>query len=172
MPLPFPGQDAVPFTTLTAQFYDETIANIESLADGSGFDAGAVGVADRSGGFFIGQIAGATLSTTGNKAITGVGFTPKAVLFSIGYSSSTSVSMSGSGSMTAAGQFYNASASDTAGTTVFSRTSSTAACFGWISAGSSTPLLLASYVSMDADGFTVNVSTGSASFPVNYIALG
>lgn len=44
MPLPYPGQDAVPFTTLTAQFYDETIANIESLADGSGLDSNAVGI--------------------------------------------------------------------------------------------------------------------------------
>lgn len=46
MPLPNPGQDAVPFTTLTAEFYDNTIENIESLADGTGFDAGAVGTTD------------------------------------------------------------------------------------------------------------------------------
>lgn len=38
MSLPNPGQDAVPFTTLTAQFYDETIANIEALAMGTGLN--------------------------------------------------------------------------------------------------------------------------------------
>lgn len=43
MPLPNPDQDAVPFTILTAQFYDETIENIEALADGSGLNNGAVG---------------------------------------------------------------------------------------------------------------------------------
>lgn len=40
--LPYPDQDAVPFTTLTAQFYDETIANIESLSAGTGFENGAI----------------------------------------------------------------------------------------------------------------------------------
>lgn len=38
MDLPNPGQDAVPFTPLTAQFYDETIENIEALAAALGGD--------------------------------------------------------------------------------------------------------------------------------------
>jgi hypothetical protein len=42
--LPNPGQDAVPFTTLTAEFYDNTIENIESLATGTGIGDGAIPV--------------------------------------------------------------------------------------------------------------------------------
>lgn len=42
MPLPNPGLDAVPFTPLTAQFLDDMIENIESLAAGSGFDQDAI----------------------------------------------------------------------------------------------------------------------------------
>lgn len=36
MALPYPGLDAVPFTTLPAEFLDKMNANIEALADGSG----------------------------------------------------------------------------------------------------------------------------------------
>lgn len=42
MPLPNPGQDAVPFTPLTAEFYDDTIENIEALQDWSAFDDGTL----------------------------------------------------------------------------------------------------------------------------------
>lgn len=42
MALPNPGQDAVPFTTLTAQFYDDTIENVESLAAGTGLNDGVI----------------------------------------------------------------------------------------------------------------------------------
>ena len=42
MALPNPGMDAVPFTPLTAEFLDDIIENIESLADGTGIGDGAV----------------------------------------------------------------------------------------------------------------------------------
>lgn len=42
MALPNPGMDAVPFTPLTAEFLDDMIENIESLADGSGLNTNAV----------------------------------------------------------------------------------------------------------------------------------
>lgn len=42
MSLPNPTMDAVPFTPLTAEFLDNMIENIESLSDGTGFDANAV----------------------------------------------------------------------------------------------------------------------------------
>lgn len=50
MSLPNPGMDAVPFTPLTAEFLDNMIENIESLADGTGFDAGAIGTTDIAAG--------------------------------------------------------------------------------------------------------------------------
>jgi hypothetical protein len=164
MPLPNPGQDAVPFTTLTAQFYDETIENIESLADGSGFDAGAV-VQDA----VIGTLTGATLGTTGNKAVTGVGFTPKIVMFDIVPSNSATVVLDGSGAMTASGQYTKSFSGSSGG---HSRYGSTSNCISWVSAGSVTPSLLASRVSMDADGFTINVTTAANNFDVAWKAIG
>jgi hypothetical protein len=42
MSLPNPGMDSVPFTPLTAEFLDDMIENINSLAAGTGFDNNAV----------------------------------------------------------------------------------------------------------------------------------
>lgn len=200
MALPNSGMDAVPFTPLTAEFLDEIIENIESLSDGSGFDTGALGtttlanssvttvkiadanvttakIADanvtpekRGGGFYIGNIAAATLGSTGNKSITSVGFMPKLVEFTAVFSSSTTSMNEAHGAMTAINQFWASSASATAATTTFSRNNSTAACLGFVSAGSSTPTLSAAFVSMDSDGFTINVTTASSAVAFEFIA--
>lgn len=42
MALPNPGMDFVPFDVLTAEELDDIVENIESLADGTGFDTGAI----------------------------------------------------------------------------------------------------------------------------------
>lgn len=68
MSLPNPGQDAVPFTPLTAEFYDDTIENIEALAAGTGLDDGSVGPikldVDAIGHGFL-EIGRTTLGTAG-----------------------------------------------------------------------------------------------------------
>lgn len=56
MSLPNPGQDAIPFTPLTAEFYDETIENIEALADGTGLDDGAITYAKFLATIFSGEL--------------------------------------------------------------------------------------------------------------------
>lgn len=43
MALPNPGMDFTPFDVLTAEELDDIVENIESLADGTGFEAGAIG---------------------------------------------------------------------------------------------------------------------------------
>lgn len=43
MNLPYPDMDFTPFDTLPAADLDKLVANIESLAEGSGFEAGAIG---------------------------------------------------------------------------------------------------------------------------------
>lgn len=121
----------------------------------------------RSGGFKVGTIVGSTLGTTGNKSITGVGFTPRLVRFTVLPSASTTSSNYGSGAMTSSSQYYAAITSTGSGRT---RNSSTTACIGWIGDTVSTPVLLANYVSMDADGFTINVTTASSAFDVAYEA--
>jgi len=126
---------------------------------------------DRTGGFYVGTISGTTVGTTGNKAITGVGFQPKLVRFTVNIGSATSGMNIGDGFMTSSAQF--ARAIGTNGTN-FNRYHNTSNCFGWITGNSSTttPSLLASYVSMDSDGFTVNVGTAASNFDVVYEAYG
>ena len=65
--------------TLVGRASSDTLTN-KTMTSSSN----SVGPAARTGGFFIGTISGSTvLNTTGNKAITGVGFTPKLVRFSV-----------------------------------------------------------------------------------------
>lgn len=124
----------------------------------------------RTGGFKIGTILGASvLNTTGNKGITGVGFTPKLVRFSIISGASTAASTSAYGAMTASEQYYQAHSGSTTAT---ARNGDATHCMGWVPTTSSTPSLLCTYVSMDADGFTINVGTASSTFNVQYEAYG
>jgi hypothetical protein len=126
----------------------------------------AITAAKRSGGFYIGQISSATLSTTGNKAVTGVGFTPKLVRFALA-STSTASSAAGYGAMTSSAQWYSSHAAAAAG----ARAAGTDACFMGINT-SGTEDLEGAYVSMDADGFTINVVNGSATWAVSYECYG
>ena len=50
MALPNPGLDAVPFTPLPAEFLDKMNQNIESLANGTGFNEGAIPATAFAGG--------------------------------------------------------------------------------------------------------------------------
>lgn len=111
----------------------------------------------RTGGFHIGVISASTLSTTGNKAITGLGFTPKMVRF-VSLTSGTGAVSFGTGAMTPSAQYYEWIIADSASGR--SRNSGTDAAIA--AAGTTGTLgLKAAFVSMDADGFTINVSTAS-----------
>ena len=131
---------------------------------------GAVTPDKRSGGFKMGSIPSATLGTTGNKAITGLGFKPKHVEFDLlpTDSSSGTVFMA-TGAMNSDGfQFYTAIA---VASSTQSRVSNTNAAFAYPATATATTLALSfSYVSMDADGFTINVDTASSAFAVRYKA--
>ena len=165
--MPYTAWDVVAFEQPTAAKWNQLGENDAGFKDGSNINAGAITVVKRSGGFFIGEISGATLGSTGNKAITGVGFTPKLVRFTIRVSgTSSSAFILSFGAMTATSQFYTSGAGD--GTNAF-RAGLISACIGWSTAGG-TLSLLASYVSMDADGFTINVSTAGTTFAVAYEA--
>lgn len=163
MSLPNPGQDAVPFTTLTAQFYDETIENIEALADGSGLDDGAVGPAKRSGGYYA--LVHDFGSGTGSVSITSVPFQPRALTVMAidndsaigaynanGYAVDTSPIVQG-------GSFSTFTSSGPA----FSTVKSSSACFISVQPGSLTPRFSASVTSFNSNGITVNKTTGNAS---------
>lgn len=120
----------------------------------------------------LGVLLGAsTLSTTGNKSVTGLGFKPRLVRFTVQMVSSTSSAAFGMGAMTDTSQFWTASTVNTSSSPANVRNGDSTHCFGWLSSGSTTPSLLASYVSMNPDGFTVNVSSASNSFDVWYEAI-
>lgn len=120
--------------------------------------------------YALGTITAATLGTTGNKAVTGLGFRPRLVRFTLAPSATGTTATTASGGMTDSAQWYTTAAASNA--PAASRNSSSAACIGYVSAGSSTPILLASRQSMDQDGFTINVSTASSNFDVIYEAFG
>lgn len=126
--------------------------------------------AKRSGGFKTGVIASTTFSTTGNKAITGLGFKPKMVRFTILPSASTTSVVYGSGVMDEAGNTSWVFTSST--TNAFARESGSTGSVVIVirTSGTNTPLVTANYTSMDADGFTINVTTPGNVYPVAWEA--
>ena len=150
-----------------------------SFHDGTGIDdgvilsrhfgAGAVDAPARSEVVKSGTIAAATLGSTGNKAVTGVGFTPKLVIFTMKVPSySTTSALQANGLMTADDQFYTAVAAGAS----FRRVGASNRCLGWVNVGSAGADLEASRVSLDADGFTINVNSVSTSaFDWNWLAI-
>jgi hypothetical protein len=97
--------------------------------------------------------------STGHQAITGVGFTPVLVKFTNLPVSGTSASSVSIGAMTTSNQYWVTSSSTTS---AVSRYTVTDHCFGTITAGTNTIGCEAAYVSMDSDGFTVNITTGGS----------
>lgn len=121
---------------------------------------------NRSGGFYLGTISSSTLGTTGNKVISGVGFTPKLVRFSVlPGPATTSSAIDGHGAMTTSSQYFTTTYS---GGGNYRKVSETSYCIGWTNNTSSQ--LLCSYVSMNADGFTINVALASSTFDVAFEA--
>lgn len=118
----------------------------------------------------IGSISGATFGSTGNKSITGVGFTPQAVVFLLMPTTIASNAIQSIGFMTSSAQAASGTAASNAAAPF--RWSSTARCIGWGSPGASAVAMDASYVSMDSDGFTINVNTAANNFDVAYLAIG
>lgn len=124
---------------------------------------------------FVGSFAINT--STGNQAITGVGFLPKAVMF-IG------CNVNGNGNLANATHFFGAATSatkrwvcasdfaDAVTTSTASNYFSSAKCITSFSTGT-TISYAADFVSMDSDGFTINVTTApGATKTIYYAAFG
>lgn len=132
----------------------------------TGLVDGAVTPAKRAGGFKVGTINPAG---TGSLATTGVGFTPKLVLFYLHTVSSSTVNYTGIGAMDgttqSAAATYNEQSVDNSGATASDR------CILAVVANNSI-LVDAAFTSFDADGFTINVITRGGSRVWTYIAFG
>ncbi len=116
-------------------------------------------------------------TSTGNQAVTGVGFAPEVVVFftngmtAAGYSADAHVALGWAQSSTA----RNAIAirdDDNAATINAGKTSSAALCITMLATGSPGTDATADLVSLDGDGFTVNwTDAPAAASIINYVAL-
>lgn len=176
------SNELVKFTKTASAVNEVTVANAATgnaptiSATGGDTNVGVTAVPKGTGvfqGFVavkIGTIPAATFGSTGHKSVTGVGFKPKLVRFTLIVTSSTGATTVGFGAMDASGnQYYMANTTD--GSTGRARAGGTTSCIGRAVVGGS-PSLLASYFSMDSDGFTINVTTAENVFDVAYEAWG
>lgn len=126
---------------------------------------------------FVGSFA---VPATGSKSVTGVGFQPKAVLFFANRKSADGATASAVSNldmpMTLLGMAVSSSARGVTYTTDdFTGGNPTISATQCIRVESTTPaavIYAADFTSMDADGFTVNFSTGVLNDLVNFVALG
>lgn len=158
----------IPVASSTTNITNALISIQKSLIQTDTLAESAVTPGKRSGGFYIGVIPATTFGTTGNKSITGLGFKPKLVRFTALAALAADNANSGSGAMTPTSQYWTSEASNTSGAHV--RNSGTDAAIAYLSSGSTIPLMKSSYVSMDSDGFTINVTAASAAFAIAYEA--
>lgn len=117
----------------------------------------------------LGSISYTTMNTAGNKVITGIGFLPQYVRFTVLESVGTGYPTVSQGAMTSSYQYSFGEAHEV-GSHQGARWSSTTSCIERQN-HTNTVLLRAVYVSMDNDGFTINV-TIPFSFSVQYEAWG
>lgn len=105
--------------------------------------------------------------STGNHAVTGVGFQPGLVLFTASLSDEASASI-GEGAMDAAGSQWAVSSRRTSGGQQLAQTGSYCV---WMVETTTAYIYAAQYVSMDADGFTINFTHANSAGRVKWVAF-
>lgn len=117
-------------------------------------------------------------TSTGNQSVTGVGFQPKVVIFLPTDNTADGVSAHahiGFGAAISSSSRWAVTANDedAQGTTDSSKEQTAALCILHDTPGTSNPDYEADFVSLDADGFTINITNEPASAKrVGYLALG
>ena len=144
------------------------VSEINGGLDTNNWAGGTITPSQRSGGFKVGTIGTATFATTGEKAITGVGFQPSFIQIYANFDTpapgaariSTGVS---DGTTTRSwGLAVDAPSS------ISSRYNSSTIVNIRNEANSSQ--LVVNLTSLDSDGFTLNVATANASYSAVYVA--
>lgn len=123
-------------------------------------------------GFMTVKIGTVTIANgvTGNQSVTGLGFKPKAVMFSQLAASSATINNVMQGAMDSSGnQYANSAHNDQGGDN--SGNSSLGACILDFTTDRSI-IHQAEYVSMDTDGFTIHTTTATGTQAYGYIAFG
>jgi len=117
-------------------------------------------------------------TSTGNQAVTGVGFQPKIVLFFPTINTADGINVHahasiGAGISSTERFSLTANSEHSVGTSDTTREDSAALCIQVNAEGTGTAKYEADLVSLDADGFTINVTTAPGSaFRVGYLAIG
>lgn len=114
-----------------------------------------------------------TPAGTGNNAVTGVGFTPKALyLYWVPVTSSTAANDSVTGHGITDGSTHRCiNAGGTNGAQATFRSRSTTVPLD-VKNAAATTLAAASFVSFDTDGFTLNYTTAASGYIIHYVAFG
>lgn len=114
----------------------------------------------------------------GNQSITGLGFEPKLILFYPTKRTATGIGVDGFSSFGAAissvARFaVHGSSEDGANPSACSRRGTDAACITFLIEGTINTDYEADFVSMDADGFTIDITNApTAAYQIGYLALG
>lgn len=114
-------------------------------------------------------------ASTGNQSVTGVGFQPVFVLFfgSLAADGAPCILTFGCATSSSARWAIGLHSEDNVGTTNEARQWETAQCIAFPLAAGSGSKVAADFVSMDADGFTINIGTTDATqYRVHYLAIG
>jgi hypothetical protein len=107
--------------------------------------------------------------STGNYSVTGLGFSPAVVFFDLGYQAA-GYAIIGSGAMDSNGtQWARAANTHLASAAAYTAKSSTLCALIITAAGATA--MAAAYVSMDADGFTINFTTTDTNANVGWVAV-
>lgn len=173
--LPYPGKVYSPFDVLTAEELNEDVANIESLADGSGLGDGAVGadnLALSARSAKIGIIPGSVFSATGSRTFdTGTGWKPRLLRFTPILANDATNFLSFQGACDAdLNQFVWAIAGTAATASRAGNTSGT--CIRIINTGATTNIVAAGVTNIsDLGVLTFNVVGSSAAVSVAYEAI-
>ncbi len=117
-------------------------------------------------------------TSTGNQAVTGIGFLPKIVLFFVSENTADGIAVDhnlciGAGISSTERACVTANDEDGQATTDTSRLVTTSECLRLQQPGSNNTVnLAADFVTMDSDGFTINITTAPGSaYRVGYLAL-
>lgn len=164
--LPSDGQ------TIDAADYNTPINTIVTEINGSldtdNWAGGTITASQRSGGFKVGTIGTATFATTGSKSITGVGFQPSFIQVYANFDTAAAGAARISTGVSDGTTTRSWGMAVDAPSAISARYNSSTLVNIRNEANSSQ--LVVNLTSLDADGFTINVTTANASYSAVYVA--
>lgn len=123
--------------------------------------------ADRTGGFRVGVMPASEFDSSGNKVVTGLGFKPKIVRFTFMIDVGT-IGRSATGAMDELGNQFAVTQVNNG--TDNASIASEDYCAMWYNSSGDSLVVGVKYISMDSDGFTVEVVGGNGAYALAWEA--